>query len=346
MAGIEKDESILLIQHAINAYHSENRTQQELAKFLCIETSRLSEGKKGNWRLMPSQKKRIIDEFGYPKQGKGTYVKAEHYSTVNQFIDSYFDTEEQRFYQRLSNALGCDNYQMKFLDCVLLKDCSNDHNSNELKLSILNDYINSNEFYDWFNIAKNDDSVYNNLTTLSSWNRYGLKSCSRYDYEFMSSYLYKVGMLKFCHNSSYIIGGEQNKNVVEKEFVLSGNMVLDEHVFIGENKRLKSSISIPKRYEGTLKHLGEIDLFPDSWDKVKLKMFLSDSMRYNLLIILIPSDVSLSYLINKRMIIIEDLNLIEDINMLREFFDIPSFESSIKYKIAKNGGYVSGARRL
>lgn len=348
MAGIEREESILLIEHAISAFKHQGKVQSDLAEFLGTEATRLSEGKKGTWRLMPAQKELIIQEFGYPRQGKGVYVNAEHYLTVTQFIDSFHDVGNKRFYQRLSKILRGEDYLNSFLKKVWLVDGG--HESNDQKLTMLNEYIDSEDFSNWFNKVQRDNDIHINLTTSEAWKKCGLVATDGYNYEVVSNYLYRVGLLKLEHNSNYVIGSKQNENLIETEFVLSGDILLDTDIPVSRNRQLESPILIPKSYEKTHGYSGDIVLLPDSWDKVSFKLFLSESMRYNVLIYLLCNETSFDYFTNQRHIVIEDLDQVElflEIEKLRKFFGEPfSYENSIKYNIAASGGHVPGARRL
>ena len=356
MAGIDKSESILLIEHAISAFKHQDKGQTDLAKFLGIEATRLSEGKKGNWRLMPTQKELIVSEFGYPRQGAGVYVSAEHYSNIGQFIESFHDIGDKRFYQRLSSSLRNSDYLRKILNKLWLKDTQN--NKDEAKLAALNKFIFSDDFSTWFNKTENsnvDASL--NIFSLESWEKAGFVPISKdynsqYKYysEVVSSYLYRVGLLKFRSDSSYVIGGEVNGNIVTEELVLSGSAVLDTEIPIQNNKRLNSTILIPQKYKKAPEAPHAYEMLPDDWDKVDLKLFLSESMRYHVLITCFESEISMAYFTNIRQIVIEDLDQVElfqQIEVLRKFFgNSYSFEDSIKHRIAANGGYVPGARRL
>ena len=344
MAGIEKNESVLLIEHAISAIKNRGKSQADLAEFLGIEPSRLSEGKKGNWRLMSSQKASIVREFGYPRQGRGVYIKAEHYTTVDKLIDSFHDIGNQRYYQRLSKILRSKDYLSKILKSVFLKDyqCK----SEDTTRTKLNDYISSDDFYRWFN---SKDTPYN-LTTTDAWDKCGLSAIDGYEYKIISNYLYRVGLLKFSRYSSYTIGNELNENLIEVEIVLSGDIILDVNIPIRKNEQLESPISIPSYYNDSTGYTGYEEMLPDSWNMVHFKLFLSESMRYNALISFEPYENSVSYLTNRRNIIIEDLDQVElfqEIETIRKFLgESFSFEETIKYNIADNGGYVPGVRRL
>lgn len=343
MAGIEAQESILLIEHAISTFKHQGKNQSDLAEFLGIEATRLSEGKKGNWRLMPTQKNLITREFGYPRQGKGVYVHAEHYSTVSQFIESFHEIGDSRFHQRVSSSLSRTKYLDAFLEQIEVRESSN--SSNEVKIGLLNEYIDSNDFSNWFEIAKTDNYIPNNLTTSYSWDKLLRASEGSHQYSIISSYLYRVGLLKFANDSSYTIGSNKNENLNQVELVLSGSIILDADIAINTNKKLTSSISVPSQFSKFM--FSDSHMSPDSWSRVKLQLFLSESMRYNVLIIFEPSP---RHSTEQRQVVIEDLDqttLFQQIEELRKFFgESSSYENRIKQKIAENGGYVPGARRL
>ncbi|NOJ03891.1 hypothetical protein F0236_09010 [Vibrio splendidus] len=343
MAGIETQESILLIEHAVSAFEHQGKNQSDLANFLGVETSRLSEGKKGRWRLMPAQKEKIIQEFGYPKQGKGVYANGEHYLTVAQFIESFLEIGDRRFYQRLSSELRSSKYLEQFLSCIEVRESIK--SSNEVKIRLLNEYIDSNDFSDWFEKAKKNNDISNNLTISHAWDNLIRASEDSHQYLIISNYLYRVGLLKFTRDSSYTIGRNKNENLNQVELVLSGSIILDADIAVGTNKQLTSSISVPAQYSKSV--FSDPNMLPDCWGRVEFKLFLSESMRYNAMVTFEPSSC---YSTNQRQVVIEDLEqitLFQQIEELRKFFgDSFSYENRIKHKIAENGGYVPGARRL
>lgn len=348
MAGIDKNESILLIEHAISAFKNQDKTQSDLADFLGTDATRLSEGKKGNWRLMPSHRNLIIQEFGYPRQGKGIYVNSEHYSTVDQFIGSFHDISDRRFYQRLSSTLRSEPYMEGFLKNVWLQsDIEEDVTS---KVARLNEFINTSDFESWFHESRKDNSKQTNLTLTSSWKECGFIPIDGYNYESLSSYLFRVGILKFCSNSCYQIGTDLNENLNTHEFVLTGDVILETEIQVGRNHNLQPSISIPDLFKRIRGKNNSSETAPDIWSTAYLYLFLSESMRYNAHIRLKMSEISDDYLKNQRDIVIEDLDqteLSQEIEKLRKFLgESFSYENSIKYNIAVNGGYVPGAKRL
>jgi predicted transcriptional regulator len=53
---------------------AQEKTNKEIAQTIGVAESRISEGKKGKWRLRQAQKDKLINEFGFEQLHKGRYL--------------------------------------------------------------------------------------------------------------------------------------------------------------------------------------------------------------------------------------------------------------------------------
>ncbi|NRA59682.1 MAG: hypothetical protein HRU25_01980 [Psychrobium sp.] len=380
MQPVSKNESMLLIQHAISAYLNEGRNQKELGELLGLEGSRISEYKRGKGKLLPSQRQIIIDNYGYPRRGKGQYMNAEVYDSVNEFTDNYSQSSKERLKHRIYELLTRADYQKEILDCINVIDGTA---SDDEKLRFLDELLLLPKFKFWYNECKNkhtsaDKELHIELSILTDA---GLNYIVKPDSKLVEN-LYRIAFFKFELMSDFSFHmSDVTPSVKLNELVINGDIVLE---FKGDTYRLDEihdeSFKINERVslsfnDLTTNSLGsDNDIFgfrkppycyssntqffnskPDKWGRVILRLYLSENMNYHLWIRL---DDGSDFETDKqaighgevRNIVISNLchiNFLKEIELIRKWCGCSTdLSNDIKHEVSKLGGYIPGAKVL
>lgn len=392
MATVSKEESMLLIQHAISAYLHEGKKQKELGKLLGIEGSRISECKIGKWKLSPSQRQIIIDNYGYPRRGKGQYMKAEVYDSVTAFIEDYDESSKKRFKRRMYELLARKDYQDLILGHMSARDrwgLSSNFESvlQDDDIAIIDSLLSQPETKIWYDSKKacayekfglEKEKCDRNFKSLL--NRMGDRLLGHPDGRFQDM-LYHIAKFKFELMPEFSFNNNNDvPSVGLKELVITGDEVLNFKVLC-KNSSFNDAADIlghsDKLYDfpvctsdgWIIPEETVINCKPDNWERVILRLYLSESMHYHLWIRLDDSpdireksdlDCDAEYYerncggINDdglfRNIVIKDLcriNYLKEIEMIRKWCGWPfDLHEDIKREVAKVGGYVPGAEVL
>lgn len=378
MVSVSKEESMLLIKHAISACQNEGKTQKELGELLGIDGSRISEGKIGKWKLSPSQRQVIIDNYGYPRRGKGQYIKAEVYDTVTEFIDDYDESSKLRFKRRMYELLKRKDYQKLILNLSGSKQ--------ELNISFIDKLLSQPESKKWYDSMKNYKHYRSgdNACELGSsfevlLNSVGFCPPSNIIEPFKDM-LYHIALFKFELMPNFSFSNNEDvPSAGLKDLVITGDEVLNFKAdcrnvsfnaaadIFGHRDRLYE-FPIFKSDEWLVPEETEINCKPDNWDRVILRLYLSEDMHYHLWIRLddvchidksemdcdtenyerFHAGVYEDGLV--RNIVIKNLchiNYLKEIEMIRKWCGWPfDFNDDIKREVAKVGGYVPGAEVL
>lgn len=383
MTAVSKEESMLLIQHAISAYLNEGKNQKELGALLGIEGSRISEGKVGKWKLSPSQRQVIIDNYGYPRRGKGQYIKAEVYDTVTEFIDDYEVSSKKRLKRRFSELLMRKDYQdvivshlKKVEGMVSLYGYGSERAEPMVcDISIIEKLLSQPETKIWYdsylershNASSQRDRNFKSLLTsvdtrLPKYSGHGLQVV-----------LYRIAQFKFELMPEFSFFRDVDvPSIPRKELIITGDEVFNFKSdcsgvefnnaadLLGpfEQERTFVSNAIPKG--------SEINDKPDNWGCATLKLYLSESMGYHLWIRLDAFfhhdefDLQETKMVKRldgiiedglvRNIVIKDLcrmNFLKEIEIIRKWCGWHhDFNDDIKREVAKVGGYIPGVEVL
>ncbi len=376
MVAVSKEESMLLIQHAISAYLNEGKNQKELGALLGIDGSRISEAKIGKWKLSPSQRQMIIDNYGYPRRGKGQYIKAEVYDTVTEFIDDYEDSSKKRLKRRFYELLMRKDYQ----DVIVRKLAplkgsvgKNIGGYSEFELpafdiELVETILSQPEikiWYDNYNSKKVPD--YNYLSLMSSIHDDLIDNLNPQ----FEAILYRIAQFKFELMPEFsFFSGVDVPSIPHKELIITGDEVLNfksdccrlEFNKVADlfgSRELYGPFSTCGISEGSV-----INDNPDNWERVILRLYLSESMHYHLWIRLDDTHHVADYEDHYnadyqagitddglvRNIVIKDLcriNFLKEIEIIRKWCGWPfDFNDDIKRELAQVGGYIPGAEVL
>jgi hypothetical protein len=379
MIAVSKEESMLLIQHAISAYFNEGKNQKELGTLLGIDGSRISEGKIGKWKLSPSQRQIIIDNYGYPRRGKGQYIKAEVYDTVTDFIDDYEESSKKRLKRRLYELLMRKDYQDVIVSHFKKSEAMLQLYGNGSKppepmvcdISIIEKLLSQPETKMWYDNYR--DCSHYNISSFKSLLTSVDTRLPKYSNDDFQKILYRIAQFKFELMPEFSFFCDVDvPSIPRKELIITGDEVLNFKSncsgvefnntagLLGQFKQEITFVSnaIPKG--------SEINEKPDHWGCATLKLYLSESMGYHLWIRLDPFfhhdefDLQETKMVKRldgiiedglvRNIVIKDLcriNFLKEIEIIRKWCGWHhDFNDDIKRKVAKVGGYVPGAEVL
>jgi len=382
MVAVSKEESMLLIQHAISAYLNEGKNQTDLGELLGLATPRISEYKVGKGRLSPNQRNIIIDNYGYPRRGKGQYIKAEVYDTVTEFIDDYEDSSKKRLKRRLYELLMRKDYQDVILSYLqgkisptvyIGKGPKEPEKREELMrdISVVEKLLSQPETKIWYeNHSKSSFKLL--LDSVDT----RLDKYIRGDFD---KILYRIAQFKFELMPDFSFHGDIDvPSISRKEMIITGDEVLN---FKADCRRVEFNkaadlfgdrnslydLSCPcDSYRSVIQEGSEINAKPDNWERIILRLYLSESMHYHLWIRLDDVfHINEADLIEERFaeelegiredglvrnIVIKDLcrnDFLNEIEIIRKWCGWPyDFNDDIKREVAKVGGYVPGAEVL
>ena len=327
----------------------------------------------------------IIENYGYPRRGKGHYIKAEVYDTVTEFIDDYEDSSKKRLKRRWYELLMRKDYQDVIVRTLASSKESFGNNIggySEFELPMFDielvDRIllqpEMKIWYDNYHSKKESDDNYFSL--MSSIHD---DLIDNLDSQF-EPMLYRIAQFKFELMPDFSF--DENVDVPSvgcRELVITGDEVLNFKTdcryvsfnaaadIFGHRDTLYE-FPIFKSGEWLVPEETEINCKPDNWDRVILRLYLSEDMHYHLWIRLddvchidknemdcdtenyerFHAGIYEDGLV--RNIVIKNLcriNYLKEIEMIRKWCGWPcDFNDDIKREVAKVGGYVPGAEVL
>ncbi|MBL4745786.1 MAG: hypothetical protein JKY08_05410 [Flavobacteriaceae bacterium] len=367
---------MLLIRHAISACLNEGKNQKELAELLGVDGSRISEGKIGKWKLSPSQRQMVIDNYGYPRRGKGLYIKAEVYNSVSDFIADYDESSKKRFKHRMYELVTRKDYQKMILSYVdkASVEANSDSVLKEADISIIESLLSQPETKIWYDSKKSWSNVKSNLEKRKCDNNFelllnsvGISSLKkRYPHvDHFQEMIYRISQFKFELMPEFSLNNQADVRSIElKEFVITSDEIIEMNIpcselsfndaadILGPRDELYAFEFFSDNGNRFITSKAGINCKPDNWGSFEFKLYLSENMNYHLWIRLCdyaerrdPDAVELS-----RNIMIKDLchiNYLKEIEIIRKWCDLPyDICESIKINVAKVGGYVPGAEVL
>lgn len=320
MIKIQIEESKLLMEHAVESCKGNNITQKKLASLIDIEESRISDAKKGKYRLHSTTEKAIIDMFGYPKRASGQYVIAELYNSLDHFIGEYTNSSDIRYINRLHKLFNRKDYQNILLSNIIsfadkLK-CTEDM-ERQANLEKIEKMLSLDTFKAWVKSNKSIEiNRYNcidiNNDILIEAGFETLEKGMLQDRRLLSIALFRLAIFKYELSPNFSFSRPKIPHNIDKhQIVLTGSIVYKDWLDSKQcDNQLNLVAHIHKNHlifpefptEGTLPpYTEEIDqknkilCKPDCWSKANVKLYLTGKMEYNLWIQLVdqPFDMEL-----------------------------------------------------
>ncbi len=360
---VNKEESIRWINHAITFYKNLGKTQKELADYLGITDTRISELKSTNTslKISPTQVKLIMELCGSPRRDPGRFESAELYDDLDKFFESYIPVTINRFYRDVYRSLTNNETVNK-----ILSQCDFEEELKEKKLESINGFVRSKEFTELSNDGDFTKIVRGDLKELT--NKYGIKKIEPDNFYILRQLNSLISEITDFKLGSKII--HSLSPVVDTiPLVITGERIaafMPEHTT--HNFPINSSVKDElQQFVHNMSYFNpELAVF-DLWRGIRVEVYLSENMNYHILIHMThekiePEDLSFESttvesfdwcnfdaIVRKedRIAIIRNVNTLELFNQIEELRKWQGLEQDnlyeLKKNIAKAGGYIPGA---
>ncbi|MFT7009543.1 MAG: hypothetical protein ACJAXJ_004093 [Colwellia sp.] len=362
-------ESKLIVNHVCRCLERNGTSQEKFCSDIELDPSLLSRGKKGK-KLSDVYLLKMEEIYGYPNIGKGVYTKSEHYLSLDTFIDEYHKVQERIFtnsqikilkkpevIDQILRGLSIENHDVKFQT-----------SKRAYLLSQLNEMINDEAFYDWFdlyeplkpintlqNLLKGTEEVHIAVETPSLVDilkSYNMKYIEGFPIE---ATLQRLGMMNFLLKpiERFDITNPQTCIIpTQKELVISGHLIIEERIVLKEchdltTRRFKDIVVNNSLKELSLRSINTSRLLEGecstmNYSEVQLKVFLGEEMGYHFLLDFKGND-SRSVVIS----IENNSEVVFEISNIHNFFDSEWHnEEYAKKSLALAGAYITGTTLL
>jgi len=105
-----------LLDHSCNS--SPSMTASNIADFLDVPASRISQGRSKEWRLSHSEANSLIEEYGQPKGKPGLFVHAEERESIMCFIENEPLNSKTRHLKRISDLYCSSKFRNSLADSI------------------------------------------------------------------------------------------------------------------------------------------------------------------------------------------------------------------------------------
>jgi len=322
MISVSKEESTLLIQHAISANRNEGGNQKNLSVLLDLEEPRISEYKVGKGRLLSWQRQIIIDNYGYPRRGKGQYIKGEVCGSVTEFINGYEESSNKRLKHRLYTLFMSKKFQNELSRSVRLTDSSSKELGVFCRIDDLLAFPQTKLWYEYIKshgvnlsptesgscISKYEHKVEDIEAYISQVGLSTIDTSSmhlEYTYSEFMSILYRIAGFKYELMPEFRFDNDVDiEPVVLNDLVITGDVVLElkPNSVLYEDDEDKSNVlrdrasllfnDLSANLFGHHRSLyklkvesnfnPEISYQPDYWSRIVMRLYLSENMNYHL----------------------------------------------------------------
>lgn len=379
MNKLGKTDTRNLLRHA--TAHASTR---EVALFLGVSDTRISEGKSGKWQLSHEQAVKLYEEYGQPLAAAGLFTYAELWQSTDDFIDNFKSISEWRQYCRIKTVLFSD--ALKEYSSYLI---NSDNYDSLYRIESLLKLITDETFQDSINTSRSEY-----IRTADRYHSYNyietkhiIDVLKLHNVEFMSGgdELYKkfwLDMLsvlyqeKIKHESNlekptglgellqeFSIGSTcvDSLSFLEKGLVITGDEVWNDSNQLNENFKEKCTGIINLTYE--MRNGSSIGGYPpcdgdttrsicsDYFVNFKISVYITKKLNYYFYIELEDKNKfdHFKSSMGRRIVIKNNnsLNVFNEIQKIYDFFNIKRIPLDlIKIRMAENGGYIPGAMYL
>ena len=365
---INKEESIKWINHAISFYEGLEKNQKELAEYLGIAESRISELKNPNKTLKVSnnQIQQIIQLCGSPKRGPGRFEYVELYNNLADFFEYTIPVTLNRYHRVVAEYFSSRDTLDEILNSISFQSSI----KNE-QIQSINKLVRTQEFQSLCNESDFKSKVDDLLRT---------DKCTFNAKPKNSKIFHILHLLTLFVNEhpSFELDTTLNKTITPLKpsipIVLTGHRITaflpeDRSFTYPINKQIQKELKIEAYNSLELLNSHELPQL-DKWKSIRVEIYLSENMNYHILIHMSVGDMrplDLNYIAttdqgNKwcnydtaietkdRLAVIKNINsldLFNTIEELRKWQGLPQDNLyELKQEIAKAGGYIPGAQVL
>lgn len=365
MKKYSREDSKLLINHSLNAYTSggKDKTQAKFAVEHGLETSRISEAKKGIGRINDEILNELEEMYGFPRRGKGLYVHAETYLTLEDFLATYNEVTDKRHCNHMEHLCKEDDFRNIIIGNFNNGNMSYSESDAKSTLERLDNLLDSEELGEWYEYELSNIQLNPNITTISSLlHKHGFSSISIYEDKNKAQILFRLAHYKYNLCPDFKLSNKSIKTKeIKNELVICGDIIINEEILAQpflDKTQSPSEINYLSRLTNV--NLPDFSVMPrinynhshityDNWKKINLKIILTPSLKYHLVINFL-SEHSQSSSGKDRSIVIEDFGNINFLNELVKIIDIFSLNTidieNIKSELALLGASIPGAKVL
>jgi hypothetical protein len=365
MKNYSRENSKLLINHSLSAYTSggKDKTQAKFAVEHGLETSRISEAKKGIGRINDEILNELEEKYGFPRRGKGLYVHAETYLTLEEFLATYNEVTDQRHCNHMEHLCKENDFKEIITGNFNNGNMSCSENEEISILERLDVLLDSEELGAWYEYEISNTQINPNITTISSLlHKHGFSSISFSEDKNKAQILFRLAHYKYNLCPDFKLSSKPIKSTeIKNELVICGDIIINEEILA---QPFLDQIQSPSEinYLGTVinVNLPDFSVMPrinynhshtayDNWEKISLKIVLTPSLKYHLVINFL-SEYSKSSSGKDRNIVIKDLGKINFLNELVKIIDTFALNTidieNIKSELALLGACIPGAKVL
>jgi hypothetical protein len=372
MKTYTKQNSQLLIKHCINAYSAggKDKTQKQFSKDYLIPEARISESKRGKGGISNDKLMTLEEEYGFPRRGTGHYVQAEVYSTLDEFLNNFNAIANKRHHNHMEQLCKTSKFKDIILDLFHSKE-GNSHtglaNSKELTLQNLDNLLNSEELGEWYvcelasiSNGRNQPEIKYISTLLFEHNL----CASPLNLEIrVARVLFRLAHYKYNIAPDFSLAKKADlEEIQSSELVVCGDIIIDEIVhadcFLKKSKqetdidyfKTLEKVQLPDYAIGIESSTYDHNTSSyDNWQRIKLRIILTASLKYHLVIDFLDEG-SFSSSGSNRSVIIEDFgksNVLSELKRIIETFGLDTIDiENIKSNLALLGASIPGARVL
>jgi hypothetical protein len=146
MNKLGKTDTRNLLRHA-----TAHASTKEVALFLGVSDTRISEGKSEKWQLSNEQAAKLHEEYGQPLAAAGLFTYAELWQSTNDFIDNFKSVSEWRHYCRIKSVLLSDS--LKGYSSYLI---NSENYDSQYRIESLLNLITDETFQDSMNTSRSE----------------------------------------------------------------------------------------------------------------------------------------------------------------------------------------------
>ncbi|WP_299181941.1 hypothetical protein [uncultured Neptuniibacter sp.] len=110
------DDTKRLLDHACGS--SPTMTAARVADYLEIPSSRVSEGRRKEWRLSQELSEKLMSRFGQPKAKPGLFVRAEQRDCIESFLELEDATSQKRHFSRVRSLFYSSEFRNELADTI------------------------------------------------------------------------------------------------------------------------------------------------------------------------------------------------------------------------------------
>lgn len=369
MYKLTKFETITWINHAISFFTSLGKNQKDLAFILGLDESRISEMKNGKGSLSVTSMREIIDICGAPKRAPGRFEYVEMYNDLESFHELFLPVTENLFHRHI-----VEEFSKSERIALLVSNCSfeNREDSFDTKIEKINGMVRTEVFGNY----------------CLKYQEY-LKGGNQFFYLFIANHSFQnvdfdgvsiknIDALYDLYRIWLLVRALPNYKLMDSNYI-NINPVIDLTPVVLTGSRILAFMADTTLHNYPINKVIQNNLLlgihdssskSNTWTDIRIELYLSESMNYNILIHMSENTLENEDYLNETTIVhgnhwsnydaivgkndrlavitnINSLDLLRQVEELRKWLGLAEDSLyELQQNIAKAGGYVPGAKVL